>query len=122
MTPSKPKQALATYYIDQLASWSHITTRRLFGACGLYREGHVFGMVWDGALYLKVDDETRKTYLAAGSHALEYVSKGKVQALHSYWEVPADVVEDRETLCIWAERAYQIALKEGRTKRVRSPT
>jgi DNA transformation protein len=111
MTQSKQMDAFAAHYVDQLANWAHISTRRLFGACGLYCQGHVFGMVWDGALYLKVDEESRKLYVAAQSHALEYVSKGKAQALKSYWEVPAEVVEDRETLCLWAERAFQIAIK-----------
>ena len=114
MTQSKRAEALAGHYVDQLASWAHISTRPLFGACGLYREGHVFGMVWQGALYFKVDDESRKLYVAAQSHALEYVSKGEAQALKSYWEVPAEVVEERETLCLWAARAYQVALKGGK--------
>ena len=114
MTQSKRMDALAGHYVDQLASWGRISTRPLFGACGLYRQGHVFGMVWQGALYFKVDEASRKLYLAAQSHALEYVSKGETQVLKSYWEVPADVVEDREMLCLWAERAYQIALKGGK--------
>ncbi|PUA19556.1 TfoX/Sxy family protein [Glaciimonas sp. PCH181] len=114
MTQSKRAEALAEHYVDQLASWAHISTRPLFGACGLYRQGHVFAMVWQGALYFKVDDDSRLAYVAAQSHTLGYVSNGEQHALKSYWEVPADVVEDRETLCLWAERAYQIALQGGK--------
>ena len=50
-------------------------------------------------------------FLAAHSQPLGYVSKGRSQALKSYWEVPADVTEDYEKLQLWAERAYQAALK-----------
>jgi DNA transformation protein len=50
-------------------------------------------------------------YEAAHSQPLGYVSKGEDLALKSYWEVPVDVTEDYEKLQLWAERAYQAALK-----------
>jgi DNA transformation protein and related proteins len=105
---------LVNYYLDQLSGWSHITTRPLFGAVALYRNDYVFAMVWQGALYFKVDDQSRATYEAARSQPLAYVSKGEDHALKSYWEVPTDVTEDYEKLQLWAERAYQAALKSGK--------
>ncbi|MGO4570006.1 TfoX/Sxy family protein [Rhizobium sp. 2YAF20] len=65
---------------------------------------------WKGAVYFKVDENTRKDFDAAGSHALEYHRQGKPQALKSYMEAPADVLEDDETLVQWAERAYRAAI------------
>lgn len=112
---SQKAQALADHYVDQLASWATITTRPLFGAVALYRHDHVFAMVWHGALYFKVDDDSRKDYEAAGSHALGYVSEGEGHALKSYWEVPADLVEDHDQLRTWAERAYRAAVKGGKS-------
>jgi DNA transformation protein len=64
-----------------------------------------------GALYFNVDDQSRVVYEAAHSQPLGYVSKGEDLALKSYWEVPVDVTEDYEKLQLWAERAYQAALK-----------
>ena len=55
MAKSKRMDALAGHYVDQLANWTRISTRPLFGACGLYRQGQVFGLVWQGAPYLKAD-------------------------------------------------------------------
>jgi len=111
---SQKTQALADFYVDQLSSWAKITTRAMFGAVALYRHDHVFAMAWQGGLYFKVDDDSRKHYEAAGSHALGYVSEGAEHALKSYWEVPADVVEDHEQLQQWAERAYQAAIKNAK--------
>jgi len=108
---SEQARQLVNYYVDQLSGWSHITTRLLFSAVALYRNDHVFAMVWQGALYFKVDDQSRAVYEAAHSQPLGYVSRGEDQALKSYWEVPADVTEDYEKLQLWAERAYQAALK-----------
>ncbi len=108
---SRETQALADHYVDQLSPWARTTTRAMFGAIALYRHDHVFAMVWHGSLYFKVDDHTRKSYEAAGSHALAYVSQGEAHALKSYWEVPADVLDDREKLLQWAERAYNVAVE-----------
>lgn len=112
--PSEQSQHLADHYVDQLSDWGKITTRPLFGAVALYRSEQVFAMVWHGALYFKVDDQSREAYEAAGSHALGYVSKGEEHALKSYWEVPADVVESKDQLHHWAKRAYRAALKSAR--------
>lgn len=103
-------QELADHYVDQLSDWAKLTTRRLFGAVALYRNELIFAMAWQGALYFKVDDRSQGDYQAAGSHPLPYTSGGEDHALKSYWEVPAEVLDDESSLIRWAERAYQAAL------------
>ncbi|MBX9447022.1 TfoX/Sxy family protein [Dickeya chrysanthemi] len=107
-------KALAAHYAGELSGWAPITTRPLFGAVALYRDGLVFAMVWQGSLYFKVDNASRADYEAAGSHALGYVSEGNDHALKSYWEVPVDVLEDNEILTIWAQQAWSAALKTAK--------
>ncbi len=102
---------LADHYVDQLSDWAKITTRPLFGAVALCRGDHVFGMIWNGALYFKADDESQGEYEAAHSHPLEYASKGEERSLKTYWEVPADVLEDDDRLKQWADRAHQASLR-----------
>ncbi|HWU14355.1 MAG TPA: TfoX/Sxy family protein [Caulobacter sp.] len=111
---SEQTQRLAAHYVDQLSDWGQITTRPLFGAIALYRNKRVFAMTWHGGLYFKVDDDSRGDYETAGSHPLGYTAEGEEQALKSYWEVPADVIESQDKLHAWAERAYQVALKSGK--------
>ena len=105
---SEQTQKLADHYLDQLSDWAKVSTRPLFGAVALYRNEHVFA--WHGALYFKVDDSSRGEYEAAGSQPLGYESEGEDHALKSYWEVPAEVIEDDDKLIDWVERAYQAAL------------
>lgn len=107
---SEQTQKLADHYVDQLSDWAKVTTRPLFGAVALYRDEHVFAMAWHGALYFKVDNSSRGEYEAAGSQPLGYESDGEDHALKSYWEVPADVIENEDKLRDWVERAYQAAL------------
>uniref|UniRef100_UPI003F491E56 TfoX/Sxy family protein n=1 Tax=Ensifer adhaerens TaxID=106592 RepID=UPI003F491E56 len=111
---SEQTRKLAEFYIDQLSDWAPIKTRPLFGAMALYRDDHVFAMVWHGALYFKVDDETRRDYEKAGSQPLGYVSDGEDHVLKSYWEVPAEVIEEHQKLIEWAECAFQAALRSAR--------
>ena len=108
------KNEQANELAERLSPWASVTTRPLFGAIALYRGDHVFAMVWKGAVYFKVDDTTRKDFEAAGSHELEYQSQGRPQALKSYMEAPADVLENDDTLVQWAEKAYRAAIKTHR--------
>lgn len=111
MSKNAQAKQLAAHYVDVLSDWANVTTRPLFGAIALYRNDHVFAMIWKGALYLKVDDASRQEYEAAGSHPLGYQTEGEDRALKSYLEVPALILEDEETLRSWAEIAYQAALR-----------
>lgn len=54
----KQTKELAAHFADQLSGWASITARPLFGAVALYRDEHVFAMVWQGSLYFKVSDES----------------------------------------------------------------
>jgi DNA transformation protein and related proteins len=111
---SQVSERLAQFVIEQLAMNDPIVTRPLFGAIGLYRNGQVFAMAWKGSLYFKVDEATRKNYEAANSHALGYVSEGMDHSLKSFWEVPADVIEDRDALREWARKACEAARKSAK--------
>lgn len=56
-----------TYILDQLSSWDEVTTRKMFGGAGLYRDGKMFGLIADNVMYLKTDDSNRDAFLQAGS-------------------------------------------------------
>ncbi|MDO5630640.1 MAG: TfoX/Sxy family protein [Paracoccus sp. (in: a-proteobacteria)] len=103
-------RALADEYRDRLSDWAALTCRPLFGGIGIWRGAHVFAIAWQGELYFKVDDASRPDYEAAGSQPLHYVSRGKEQALKSFWAIPAHIADDDERLILWAERAWQAAI------------
>lgn len=65
----------------------------------------MFGIVYDDALYMKVNDDNRADYEAAGS---EPFTPREGQTLTSYYEVPPDVV-DSPDLVDWADGAIAAA-------------
>lgn len=92
------------YVLDQLRGLEKVEARRMFGAHGLYQAGVFFAIVDDGRLYFKTDEESRTEYQRLGMRPFQPSEK---QILKSYYEVPVDILEDDEALCLWALRACQ---------------
>ena len=100
------------YIIDQLAGWGEVTARRMFGGAGLYCDGRMFGLVADDVAYLKVDDSNRKDFVKAEASPFNpYPDKVKTYVM-SYYEIPADVLENPTVLAEWAQRSLDIARKK----------
>ena len=100
------------YVIDQLSTWGDVSARKMFGGAGLYCDGVMFGLIADDVAYLKVDDSNRKDFVKAGSSPFNpYPDKVKT-AVMSYYEIPADVVENPDQLAEWAQRSLAVARKK----------
>lgn len=100
-----------SHVTDQLSRWGGVTVRRMFGGAGLYREGKMFGLVADDVAYLKVDETSREDFVKAGSapfNPFPELNKAKVL---SYYEVPPEILENRDEFCRWAQRARAIQTK-----------
>ena len=105
---------------DLLAELSGVEARAMFGEHCLYLDGALFALVCDDTLYFKVGNANRARYLAAGSHQYVYLSRGKKVGM-PYWEVPVDVLEDREMLAEWARESSRIMLpRSPNSKRSRT--
>lgn len=101
MTVSKEYQA---YIVALLAPLVPLRVRRMFGAVGLYADELFFAIVAGEALYLKVDDENRPDYEAAGMGP--FTPLGTAMA---YFQVPAEVLDAPAELRSWVERALAAA-------------
>jgi len=97
------------FIIDQLSAWGDVTSRRMFGGAGLFRDGMMFGLVADNIVYLKVDETNKEKYLAAGSSPLKPFP-GRPTIL-SYFEIPPEILEDAEELIEWVEESLSIQKK-----------
>ena len=96
-----------TYVIDQLEGLGPVRSKRMFGGAGLYFENLFFGLIADDVLYLKVDDSNRADYEAEGMGPFKpYPDKKEVM---QYYEVPIDVLENKEVLREWAVKAHHVA-------------
>jgi DNA transformation protein len=79
----------------------------MFGGAGLYFDGLFFALVADDVLYFKVDDSNRSDYEAASMDPF-CPFPDKPYAMQ-YYEVPIDVLENRDTLRDWAQKALDVA-------------
>ena len=97
------------YVIDQLTPFGRVASRRMFGGVGLYLEGVFFGLIDDDTLFLKVDDSNRTDYTTRGCKPFQpFPDEPEVHSM-SYFEVPADVLEDPDELMLWARKAVAAA-------------
>jgi DNA transformation protein len=97
------------YVLEQLGELGPVTSKAMFGGHGLYLGDQFFGIVHRDALYFKTDDASRGDYEARGSRPFR---PNERQTLRTYWEVPADVIEDRESAVDWAREAVACAAAE----------
>ena len=65
-------------------------------------------MIADDVLYLRVNDSNRADYERAGMQAFRpYRDRDEISM--SYFQVPADVLEDPEMLVAWARKSVAVA-------------
>lgn len=103
------------HILDQLSIMRGVSAKRMFGGFGLFRNGLMFAIIIDDVLYFKTGDSNRADYEAAGMEPFRYAAKGKTVTL-SYWQVPADALDDDTILQEWAEKACRAAREAGDKK------
>jgi DNA transformation protein and related proteins len=112
------------YVLEQLSSLRGLVPRRMFGGAGIYQDELFFGLIFKDTLYFKVNDANRASYEARGMARFRpYENRPQVSL--TYYEVPADVLENREELAIWAQRAVEAAAAskmEKEAKRRKAPS
>ena len=102
--------SFADYVVnDLMADMEGVKARAMFGGHGIYKNGFFFALIADDELYYKVDDSNRKDFQARGSEPFKYAGKGKKVTVMSYWKLPPDVLEDRDELIAWTEKAVRVA-------------
>ena len=85
-----------------------VQARAMFGDHGLYLDGVMFALLGPD-LHLKVDDETKPRFAAAGGVPFTYQRNGRQPVEMSYWKPPAGALADAGTLLPWAELAVAAA-------------
>ena len=104
-------------FIGELfAPFGPVTVKRMFGGAGIWSDGLMFGLVFDGAIFLKVDAISIPDFEREGSRPFVYTrakSKGRVgRASLSYWRLPERLYDDPDELATWAQRALAIAQRK----------
>ena len=107
------------FVLEQLEGIKGLTHKRMFGGVGLYGGDVFFAVIDNDTLFFKVDDTLRARYQQLGMPPFAPIP-GK-PAMLTYYQVPADVLEDAEVLCRWAADSVA-AGAAARTPRRRRPT
>ena len=81
----------------------------MFGGYGIFYEGSMFAVISEDTLYFKVNKSNRAMYEKAQSKPFPHGI--------SYWEVPAEVIEENSKLLDWANLSIGIALSVPKKKR-----
>jgi DNA transformation protein and related proteins len=105
--PTNP--GYVSYVLEQLSALGQVSARRMFGGVGLYQGGLFFGLLFNDTLYFKVGDSNRADYESRGMGRFRPY-RDRPELSMTYYEVPADVLEDAEELIGWARRSVEVAL------------
>ena len=117
MAKSSP---LVEYLLDMLGELGNVRARAMFGGFGIFRGDLMVGLIADEVFYLKVDDENRPDFEKAGSSPFLYHRAGRSEPIEmSYWEVPADVLENGHQLREWTDRSYEAARRNRQRNKQR---
>ena len=102
---------------DLLADIPDIMSRAMFGGFGLYKNGIIFAIIADGALYFKVNETNKSEYEKYGSKPFTYkMPTGKLYEM-SYWLLPEEIMEDREELSAWVSTSVAASIADKKKKR-----
>lgn len=102
------KNEYLEYVLEQLAGLPGVRSRRMFSGAGLYQDEVFFGLLFRDTLYFKVNDSNRPDYEARRMAQFKpYEDRPEVS--FTYYEVPAEVLEDRDELAVWARRSVEAA-------------
>ena len=103
-------QEIASHIVDLLGAFGPCEARRMFGGFGIFHQGLMFGLIADGSLFLKADEESRALFEAEDSEAFTYYKKGKPYQM-SYYLAPEAFFEDSVYCRRWARIAFDAALR-----------
>jgi DNA transformation protein len=101
------------FILESLGSMEGISWGSMFGGFVIRQYDLPFGLIFDDELYLKVNKGNLLDYKALGSEPFSYSKKGKIINI-SNWRVPAEVLEDPDTIVTWAKKAVQAAQDKKR--------
>lgn len=93
----------------------------MFGGHGIYAGEMFFGILFDGRLFFKVSEHTKADYEARGTGPFTYELPDRMITM-SYYEVPADVLEERGRLLEWARKAVTVAAANAESSKSPKPS
>ena len=92
------------FILDQLSGLNAIRCKKMFGGYGIYYQELFFAIISNDRLYFKTDPIFAKEFK---SYGMEPFQPNPKQKLKNYYEVPEEILEDKEILIQWARRSSE---------------
>ena len=108
------------YVVEQLGGLPAVRSNRMFNGVGLYSDEVFFAVLHDDTLYFKTDESNIAGYRERRMAQFMPFKDRPATAL-GYHQVPADILEDPESLVEWARAAVIVAAKKRSKKPARKP-
>lgn len=118
-------EAFVTHCLELFAPAGPVGVRRLFGGRGFYLDTLMFAMIAFDTLYLRVDDQTRPVFEAAGGTPFVYAGANpkakKMPVTMPYFTVPLEAMDDPDEMAPWARLAVEAARRAHAAKKPKRP-
>jgi DNA transformation protein len=92
------------FILDQLSGLNAVRCKKMFGGYGIYYQELFFAIISDDRLYFKTDSIFAKEFQ---NYGMEPFQPNPKQKLKNYYEVPEEILEDKEILIQWARRSSE---------------
>jgi DNA transformation protein len=118
-------QEYLNHVSEMLNEFGPVEAKRMFGGAGIFRDNLMFILIVDETIYFKVDDNNAVDFEAEGLEPFSYDTKSGVRTIHGLRLAPECCLEDPTEMAIWAQKAFDAALKadakKSASKRKRIP-
>lgn len=114
--------AFVAHCLELFEPLGPVSPRRLFGGRGFYLDGVMFALIASDTLYLRVDDQTRGAFAAAGGAPFVYDgAKSRKPVTMPYYTVPLEAMDDPDEMAPWARQAVEAARRAHAAKAPKKP-
>ena len=83
----------------------------MFGGYAVRKDGLNIAIIADDEIYFKTDEFNKADFEQVGGRPFKYEARGKTITI-SNWSLPIEILEDRDQMLIWVDRAYQAARRK----------
>ena len=110
------------YCVELLEALGPVRVKPMFGAHGLYVDEIFLALIGsDEQLYLKVDEQSKPRFEAAGCEPFRFVEKSGEVMTMSYYKPPEEAMESPALMLPWVRLAMEAALRKRNGKRNAKP-
>ncbi len=114
-TITTPADEFAAHCLELLSPLGVARAKKMFGGRGIYVDDLFIALIAAEQLYLKVDDNTRTHFEAAGCLPFVFETKDKPIQMN-YYTPPEDAMESPAFMLPWARWAMEAALRARLSK------